>query len=826
MNKSIQNDKSEIYISDRLKHALESILERTVTIVEAPTGYGKSVAIREFCKMIQIPVKWFNVLEDASANVWGSFCYEIFKDTMVAERFAKWPFPKAGIQRDRFADGMHEVLGKGPVVIVLDDYHRIIDAQCTDFLNFFAREFRGKVHLVLISQKAVFQDEELLISTGKINYIGVEDLRLSKEDFYEYTSMYNLNVESDELECLYEKSEGWISMIYVSVLSIIRGGKSDLSVDMEHLIDRVAYATCSKETQHFLSYLALVQDFTKEQADFMNGGEDSSHMLRELLDNHTFFVYDSDAGKYHFHTIFKECIYHRFERLSLSERCKRYEKMAEYMTLIQDYHQALMWYEKAGNYEGVLHTLELFETMCAKEEDQNLILRCYDNCPKSLFEEYPLCLVLFMWRFYNYGYKEKQEECQQLFEKLMSQIQLAQEDKDYLWKAYYVFLYQNSFNNLSAMSYYMDIVLSMPKTDDVPKVDREIPRTFGIPSVFHMFYVGGYGREMADELIRQLDKYTKVRIYAYEGIVELVEAEFQYYTGNFEQAELYCQKAMRKFKKRGLTCYIISAMYLQAHLLYMRADIKGVKKVLNEMRAMIFREKSEHSRLTYTVDMCEAFFHEYIGYPSTMAEWIREEYGLPKEIMPQAYPYAIMIKMDVAIRDEKYAEVLSAEEEILELVSEYPNNLTITNIYLLFASAAVALSRIEEAKKYIRKAIEKTNFTPVTLYAKYAEYLVEPFYELAEEDECYRPIIEACRKFTMLQKNVRHPHYEEIFPMLTKRENDIALLAVDGFTNKQIAAQLFISENTVKSSMKNIFTKLGIKSRRELLRIAQMGAQF
>lgn len=826
MKNAIQNEKHEIYLSERLKLALQTSLTKTATVVEAPTGYGKSVAVREFCKGLDIPVKWINILDDNPAHAWSSFCYELFRDATTVQRFAKWPFPKPGMQRDYFADAMHEVLKDGNLIIVLDDYHQIINDQCADFFDFFVREFRGKLHMFLISQKATFPDEELLITTGKLNKIGVEDLRLSKEDFYEYLSMYDLEVESGELERLYEKSEGWISMIYVSVLSIIRGGKSDLSADMEHLIDRVAYGTCSKETQYFLSYLALVQDFTKEQADFFNNGEDSSHMLRELLDNHTFFVYDSDTGTYHFHTIFKECLYHRFEKLSLSERCIRYEKMAEYMILTKDYHQALKWYEKAGNYEGVLSTLELFETMCSKEEDEELILRCYENCPKSLFEDYPLCLVLFMWRFYNYGQKDKQQECQRHFEKLMSQIQLAQEDKDYLWKAYYVFLHQNGFNNLATMNYYMDILMSMPKTDELPKIDKEIPRTFGIPSIFHMFYMGGQGRLMADELIRQLKRYKELGIYSYEGMIELVEAELDYYTGNFERAEMYCRKALRIFRSRGTLCYIISALYLNAHLAYMRGNIKEVKKSLNEMRTIVIREKSEKSRLTYTVDMCEAFFHEYIGYPTSLAEWIRGEYAFPKEIMYQAYPYAVMIKMDVAIRDEKYVEVLSAEDEILELVAEYPNNLTIGNIYLLFASAAAALSHSERAKDYIRKAVEKTSYAPVTLYAKYAEYLVTPFRELAEENERYKPIIEACRKFTVLQKNVRHPHYEEIFPMLTKRENDIALLAVDGFTNKQIAAQLFISENTVKSSLKNIFTKLGIKSRRELLRIAQMGTQF
>ncbi len=826
MIKTIQNDKNEIYISERLKHALDVTLSKTVTVVEAPTGYGKSVAVREFCKWVNMPVKWINILDDEPSHAWNSLCHELFSDVTMVQRFAKWPFPKAGMQRDYFADAMHEVLDMEPIIIVLDDCHRILNEQCTDFFNFFIREFRGKMHLVLISQKAVFSEEELLVAAGKMNRIGVEDLRLSKEDFYEYLALYQLDIAEDEVELMYEKSEGWISMIYVSVLSIIRGGKSDLSADMEHLIDRVAYATCSKETQHFLSYLALFQDFTKDQADFFNNGEDSEHMLRELLDNHTFFIHDVDTGKYHFHTIFKDCIYHRFEKLSLSERCNRYEKMAEYMVLMQDYHEALKWYEKAGNYEGVLRTLELFETMCSEEEDKELILRCYENCPKSLFEDYPLCLILFMWRFYNYGQKEKQQECQKHFEKIMSQIQLAQEDKDYLWKAYYVFLHQNGFNNLASMNYYMNILMSMPETDELPKVDREIPRTFGIPSVFHMFYMGGQGRLMADELICQLKRYKEVGIYSYEGMIELVEAEFSYYTGDFERAEMYCRKALRIFRSRGTICYIISALYLNAHLAYMRGDIKAVKKSLNEMRTMVIREKSEKSRLTYTVDMCEAFFNEYIGYPTTLADWLREEYALPKEIMRQAYPYAIMIKMCVAMRDDKYVEILSAEEEILELVAEYPNNLTIGNIYLVFASAAAALSHMEQAKEYIKKAVEKTNYNPVMLYAKHAAYLVTPLQELVEENENFKPIIEACRKFIVLKKNVSHPHYEEIFPMLTKRENDIALLAVDGFTNKQIAAQLFISENTVKSSLKNIFAKLGIKSRRELLRIAQMGAQF
>ena len=41
-----------------------------------------------------------------------------------------------------------------------------------------------------------------------------------------------------------------------------------------------------------------------------------------------------------------------------------------------------------------------------------------------------------------------------------------------------------------------------------------------------------------------------------------------------------------------------------------------------------------------------------------------------------------------------------------------------------------------------------------------------------------------------------------------------------GHTNKQIAAQLWLSEQTVKFHLRNIYRKLGIKSRTEALRYA------
>ena len=51
---------------------------------------------------------------------------------------------------------------------------------------------------------------------------------------------------------------------------------------------------------------------------------------------------------------------------------------------------------------------------------------------------------------------------------------------------------------------------------------------------------------------------------------------------------------------------------------------------------------------------------------------------------------------------------------------------------------------------------------------------------------------------------------------LTTRERDITRLVAQGFTNKEIAAQLFISEGTVRNNIVAIMEKLCVTNRTQL----------
>ncbi|MGB9791430.1 MAG: helix-turn-helix domain-containing protein [Thermacetogeniaceae bacterium] len=64
------------------------------------------------------------------------------------------------------------------------------------------------------------------------------------------------------------------------------------------------------------------------------------------------------------------------------------------------------------------------------------------------------------------------------------------------------------------------------------------------------------------------------------------------------------------------------------------------------------------------------------------------------------------------------------------------------------------------------------------------------------------------------------PEVNALLKSLTKREYEVLTLLCKNLSNQEIAQALFLSESTVKSHLRSIFRKLGVRNRSEALAIA------
>lgn len=100
---------------------------------------------------------------------------------------------------------------------------------------------------------------------------------------------------------------------------------------------------------------------------------------------------------------------------------------------------------------------------------------------------------------------------------------------------------------------------------------------------------------------------------------------------------------------------------------------------------------------------------------------------------------------------------------------------------------------------------------------KYADYILSilrPFRRKVKDGE--QPCQERVKPLREMDRGRR--------TLLTKREREVFELLVQDKTTKEIAAQLFISEKTVRNHISNTMQKLGVKGRSQaVIELIRMG---
>lgn len=167
--------------------------------------------------------------------------------------------------------------------------------------------------------------------------------------------------------------------------------------------------------------------------------------------------------------------------------------------------------------------------------------------------------------------------------------------------------------------------------------------------------------------------------------------------------------------------------------------------------------------------------------------------------------------------------------EAIELVMQLMPDVVLMDLHLPVVSGVDAIRQIAEQAPHVRTLVlsatgeESDVLEAVKLGA--TGYLLKSSTDREIADAVRRvrngePVFTSPLAALVLSEFRRVSVADEGDPQLTARENEILRLVAKGYAYREIAETLFISQKTVQNHVRNILTKLQLRNRYELMRVA------
>ena len=344
---------------ESLLSRLDEGLERKVTLVSAPAGFGKTTLVSEWIatrSSLREPpsVAWVSL--DAGDNDMALFwryvitACQVFGATIgnaaleLLQARRRLPLEAT---LTAFINDLAQLERR--CVLVLEDYHVITSSQIHETVAYLIDHLPAMLHVVILTRSDPPLPLARLRAHDDLCELHAADLRFSMAEiraFLQQSLSFPLSPVS--IERLEARTEGWVTGLRLLTLAL--QGRRD-SEDLERML-----ATISGSHRHIMEYLvadvlssqtASLQDFllhttflnrlTGSLCDMVTGRNDSELVLEQLERANLFLLPLDDVGTwYRYHALFAEAMQHEARR-RLGE---------DYLHSL--YGRASLWYEAHG----------------------------------------------------------------------------------------------------------------------------------------------------------------------------------------------------------------------------------------------------------------------------------------------------------------------------------------------------------------------------------------------------------------------------------------------------------------------------------------------
>ena len=814
------------YFSQALREKLSHISDVPLTIVEAPAGYGKTTAIRSALEGIdQEYVSWYTAIESAPDGSFRWLCRQLEQaDPIAAEKLQALGFLNRS-NANRAAELLRELHAQQPLYLVIDNFQFVLGNWQPQIFNALAQRKDRNLHVIFISQ-SFGRLRVLLEDAHTIGRISARDLLLGIGDIRDFAAELGLSVSTGQAQAIHARTEGWAVAVALYLQNLKKGNDVEDIRDTGTLIYELFWKKAPEELRRIMLRLCLFEQLTMEQIrQVLSIPPDSrSPLPYDFWEIVPLLTYFPQRQQYFPHEILLAFLRRQLDREDEAFRRECHQAAGRWYRDHGQDKEAVCAFYAVQDYEGVL-SCELvgllMEEICGVSytEMARTVLR---DCPEEVQQRYPISVLRLCYALFA-GADFKTFDI--MLERARERIK-AQEDEK-LMGEWHMVAALSVFPDVSEMeAHYCQAEKLLQGTSRVFTY-RE-PFMFGCTSMWYLFYSRpGEMMTIADRLERMMEVYNRITDHHGAGAAELYRGEVLCVQGRYDEAEIFAHRAaLLSEQGRNASVTYGAALLLGINAIY-QTDMLALQKALEylEEKAQGYPFLQGTAINRCMVETVRGYLLALMMETDRSAKWTQGDADRLGDLTFTNFMVKTTRITDLVLNKE-YKRAIAGVEASLELEPRLISTATQNFMHVGLALCYLAIGKLKKASEHLDQSLtlaeRDRNFTFLASFRKYLSVLFLLPSIAAKHGEAIREIkrmeihyvkAEESRIFAMLEEE------RDRISGLSGREQDVARLAAQGMRNREIAAQLHVSEETVKAHLKSIFQKLNIDRRSRLVEL-------
>lgn len=390
---------------------LNSGLQRKLTLLAAPAGFGKSTLISQWVHGVERPVAWLT-LDEHDNDTTRFLAYVIaalqqIQTSCGLQALALLYAPQPPPLETLLTTLVNELaLVPQPFLLVLDDYHLIKAEAIHQSINFLLAHLPPQAHLVIAGRREPPLSLARLRVAGDLVEIHAAELRFSVAEVAEFfIATSGLHLSEEAVAALDARTEGWVAGLRLASIVLQAADPAermercavllaDFGGDDRHVFDYLTeevFDRLAQERQVWLVQTAVLQRLCGALCEAVTGHRESQFLLEELARDNLFLLpLDHQRQWYRYHPLFADFLRHRLQRLAPDLQARYHRRAADWYAAHGFVEAAIDHALAAHDQEQAAHLIEANVLRLVLRNEITTLARWLRLLPPMLTQTRPL----------------------------------------------------------------------------------------------------------------------------------------------------------------------------------------------------------------------------------------------------------------------------------------------------------------------------------------------------------------------------------------------------------------------------------------------------